>query len=157
MTCQFGLMFFDDPDAALQQMLRVLRPGGRLSLAVWDSLKQTPGYTALTEVVERHLGAEAGNAIRAAFALGDADTVRRMMEAAGFTSVQAQSVHALARFPSVVGWVEAEVRGWVGGDFGDREYAALLEDAERVLAPYRHADGTAEFALPAIIATAVKG
>ena len=41
--CQFGLMFFDDRDQALREMLRVLRSGGRLAVAVWDSLDHTPG------------------------------------------------------------------------------------------------------------------
>ena len=33
-VCQFGLMFFDDRAAAIREMLRVLKPGGALALAV---------------------------------------------------------------------------------------------------------------------------
>jgi SAM-dependent methyltransferase len=32
---QFGLMFFEDRRAALQEMARVLKPGGHLAVAVW--------------------------------------------------------------------------------------------------------------------------
>lgn len=156
-TCQFGLMFFEDRAAALREMSRVLRPEGRLVVAVWDSLDRTPGYAALTEIIERHLGAEAGVPVRAAFVLGDVATVQSMVETAGFTSVRARSVEAPARFPSLAAWVEAEVRGWIGGDFGEREYAALLTDAEERLAGYRQADGSVEFGLPAIIATGARG
>jgi ubiquinone/menaquinone biosynthesis C-methylase UbiE len=39
---QFGLMFFEDRVAALKEMWRVLRPGRRLAVAVWDSLSAAP-------------------------------------------------------------------------------------------------------------------
>lgn len=154
--CQFGLMFFDHPDEALREMLRVLRPGGRLVVAVWDRLERTPGYTALTDLAERHLGLEAGQPIRAAFALGDVNTVRSLLEAAGFSAVEAESVDAPAIFPSLHDWVEAELQGWVGGGFSDEEYDALLKDAKTALAPYERPDGTVEFSLPAIVATGAK-
>jgi SAM-dependent methyltransferase len=155
-TCQFGLMFFEDRDAALRHMRRVLRPGGRLSVAVWDALERTPGYTALTETVEKHLGTDAGVPIRAAFALGEVDVMRSMLQEAGFAAVQARSIDATARFPSVADWVEAEVKGWIAADIPGQEYATLLEDAQRALAPYQQVDGTVEFSLPAIISTGLK-
>jgi SAM-dependent methyltransferase len=154
--CQFGLMFFENRAQAVREMLRVLREGGRMAVVVWDSLERSPGYAALTDIVEARLGPEAGAPIRASFSLGDPDQVAALLQEAGVTSVEARSVPATARFPSLRDWVDAEVKGWVGGDFGEREYAALLEDAERSLSPYRHPDGTTEFDLPAIVATGTK-
>ena len=43
MVSQFGLMFFEDRRRAIAEMWRVLRPEGRLVVAVWDSLENTPG------------------------------------------------------------------------------------------------------------------
>jgi SAM-dependent methyltransferase len=156
-ACQFGLMFFDDRQEALLEMRRVLRPGGRLVVAVWDGLDHTPGYAALTHLVERHLGVEAGLPVRAAFTLGDVSRVWSLLEGASFSEVDVDAVDASTRFPSVETWVEAEVRGWIGGEFGEREYAALMEDARETLAPYVQPDGAAEFAMPAIIGTATRG
>lgn len=151
--CQFGLMFFDDQSQALCEMRRVLRPGGRVAVAVWDGLERTPAYAALTELVEQHLGPEAAAAVRDAFGLGDPEGMRGRLEAAGFSSVEATSIDALAVFPSLQAWVDAEIRGWVGGGFSDEEYAAFFAEAESVLAPYVRPDGRAEFALPAVMAS----
>src|SRR5262245_11415845 len=41
---QFGLMFFPDQVGAIREMWRVLKPGGRLVVAVWASLEETPAY-----------------------------------------------------------------------------------------------------------------
>lgn len=151
--CQFGLMFFEDRGQALHEMLRVLRSGGRVTLAVWDGLERSPAYTALTELVEQQLGSDAGNPIRSAFALGDQAAMRALLKDAGFTSIDVDSVHGRACFPSLATWVDAEVKGWVGGGFTEEAYAAFFAEAEQVLAPYVRSDGKAEFALPAVLAS----
>jgi SAM-dependent methyltransferase len=38
-VCQFGAMFFPSKTAAFAEAARVLRPGGRLELAVWDRIE----------------------------------------------------------------------------------------------------------------------
>jgi hypothetical protein len=70
------------------------------------------------------------------------------MRAAGFGSAEVKSITAPARFPSLDAWVEAEVRGWIGGAFGGEAYAALLADARATLGRYERPDGSVEFELP---------
>lgn len=41
-VCRFGIMLFDDPLAGARELRRVLRPRGRLALAVWDRLELMP-------------------------------------------------------------------------------------------------------------------
>jgi SAM-dependent methyltransferase len=44
--CQFGLMFVPDPIAALTKMHRVLRPHGRLGVAVWSTPDKVGHFVA---------------------------------------------------------------------------------------------------------------
>ncbi|HEY5866977.1 MAG TPA: methyltransferase domain-containing protein [Candidatus Tectomicrobia bacterium] len=80
--CQQGLQYFPDRPAALQEMCRVLVPGGRLALGVWRGLAHQPFYTALAEALERSVGPEAATSLRAAFCLADADELRTLIAGA---------------------------------------------------------------------------
>jgi len=56
-VCRLGVMFFPDPLAGLSEMLRVAKPEGWLSLAVWDKAERNPFSYLITNVLARHLGA----------------------------------------------------------------------------------------------------
>ncbi|MEM9037006.1 MAG: methyltransferase domain-containing protein, partial [Actinomycetota bacterium] len=67
---QFGLMFFEDRAAALRELRRVVRPGGRIAVAVWSSLERTPGWQELCALVGDVFGPEAAAAEAAPWARG---------------------------------------------------------------------------------------
>lgn len=54
-TSRFGVMFFRDPVAALQELRRVLRPGARACFLAWGPFEQ-PYWQSMMGVVHKHVG-----------------------------------------------------------------------------------------------------
>jgi SAM-dependent methyltransferase len=156
---QFGLMFFTDRRAALREMLRVLVPGGRLAVAVWDTLDHTPAYAAEVALLERVAGTRAADALRAPFVLGNRQELDALFAGAGVTSLEITTQDCTAKFPSVRSLIEADLRGWLpimGVDLPEEMIQRIVEEAEHVFAPYVSADGTVEFGDPAHVVTGTK-
>jgi ubiquinone/menaquinone biosynthesis C-methylase UbiE len=142
--CQFGLMFFADRMQAVTEMLRVLMPGGRLVVAVWDSLDRHPPYAAAVDLLERVAGREAADALRAPFVLGDREELAALLEDAGVGAVDIESRQGTGRFPSVRTMVEADLRGWlpaVGVSLDEDLFSRILDEADQALGPHVTVDG----------------
>jgi ubiquinone/menaquinone biosynthesis C-methylase UbiE len=154
---QFGLMFFEDKNAAIAEMVRVLRPGGCLAAAVWDSLQNAPGYAEMANLLQRLFGREAAAGLRAPFRLGEMQELRSLFGQAGLPDVTITTHPGTARFPSIQSWVYTEVKGWVLADkLDDAQFELLLKEAEDVLQPFvTDQDGVA-FSTPAHIVTFTK-
>jgi len=112
-VCQFGLMFFTDRSAALAEMRRVLKPGGRLALSVWDSLENNPGFARKVEILEATAGRAAADALRAPFCLGDTVELRDLTRQAGISDFSLATHPGQACFPNIHEFVSAELRGWL--------------------------------------------
>jgi ubiquinone/menaquinone biosynthesis C-methylase UbiE len=150
---QFGFMFFGDRPAALREMMRVLRPGGRLAVAVCDALDHSPGYAVLAELLHRLFGHEIADAFRAPFATGDPKQLLSICAAAGIQSAQIVRIDGMVRFGSIAALVSTErACVWtLGGLLDDGQFERLREAAEESLRPFAAADGTVSFVMPALI------
>lgn len=157
--CQQGLQFFPDRSAALSEMLRVIKPAGRLGLNTCRFLEHQPGYAALVEAVTRHIGVQAGEIVRSPYTLGDMEEVRALVRKAGFEGLHGRIAVWSARFASAEDLLRAETASSPLGDVVrqlDRDVLdALVTDLTAALLPHSDDDGVV-FPFETIVVTATR-
>ena len=155
---QFGFMFFEDRPRALGEMMRVLKPGGRLAVTVCGAVERSPGYAAFANLLDRLFGLEVGNAFRAPFVLGDAEELSRIAETAGIEGASVEDRNGTVRFRTIAELVATErACVWtLGGLLDQDQFDLLLRESEEVLQPFADSDGFVSFDMPALILMARK-
>jgi ubiquinone/menaquinone biosynthesis C-methylase UbiE len=147
--CRWGLMFAIDPGAALQEMRRVTRPGGRVALAVWDEPQRNPWMT-----IPRQALIEAGHleapdpSLPGPFTLSEPGHLHALLDAAGFTEVVLDVVDIERRFPDAERYLASTVaissvvaERWPG--LSDAQRAAVVARVAELAQPFTSADGLA--------------
>jgi len=157
--CRFGFMLMPDPEAALAETRRVLRPGGRLVLAVWGQAERNPWISiagrllAELDLVPRPQPGEPGM-----FVLAEEDRLRGLLESAGFGVERIEEVPVLLTYDDVDDYVAAANE--TGGMFARIWRDASEEEHETIKARLAEAfepflvDGGYELPGVAVVAVA---
>lgn len=96
-----GLQFVSDLGAALAEIRRVLRPGGRLAAIVWASPDQNPFQGRPLAVVNRRVGVPFPTPGPGIFGLADPGALAHALRQAAFREVAVQTIAAVRRFASL--------------------------------------------------------
>ena len=140
-------------------MLRVLVPGGRMAIAVWESLENSEAYPDEVALLEQLVGPEAADALKAPFVLGDRAELTALFETAGVQNIEIATHIGRAQFPSIRTMVEADLRGWLpvmGVNLSEEKIETILEEAEQALMQFVTSEGSMAFDSPAHIVTGRK-
>lgn len=85
---RFGVMFFDDSDAAFRNMRTWLKPGGQINFACWASPEQNPWMGKAMAIIGQYVDLPPRDtAGPGPFRFADADATKAMLERTGFSGV----------------------------------------------------------------------
>jgi SAM-dependent methyltransferase len=141
-VCVLGMMYPADPQRAIEQMFRVLRPGGRAVVCVWGR-RDRCGWNAIFPIIEARV---ASDVCPMFFALGGVGALEFAFERAGFTDLHQE------RHEITLNWKDDEdacAAIFPGGPvalpyskFDDPTRTAVHAEYLESISAWRHPDGT---------------
>lgn len=135
---RFGVMFFDQPVVAFQNLRAGIKPGGSLTFACWAPFLENPWFNAPFFIATELLGRPEPTDPRAPgpFAFSDVDYVTGILTDAGWANVACEVVNLDVPFPGTREDVTAFAREIGATPRLVRDMGGTAEDMDKIMAIY---------------------
>lgn len=163
LLCREGLMFAPEPAAAAREIRRVLRPGGRVAVAVWGPRDRNPWLGVVFDAVSAQIGRPLPPpGMPGPFALQDADRLAGLLVDAGLADVEVGELDVPLRTTSFDEWwtrtsALAGPLTHILASLPDEASAALRVRLVEATRPYETSGGGLEFPGVTLVASGRRG
>jgi len=149
-TVAIGVFFFEDMTAPIRTLLRAVRPGGSIVVAIWGEGFWEPQNTVFDERIRRHRP-DLYKGFQAWYRISTAADLAVLLTTAGATNVTVHTEHAVHLVSGVEGWWQVM---WGSGYRGTlsqltpTELTAVHEEHMQEIQPLVDGDGRLALAVP---------
>jgi SAM-dependent methyltransferase len=160
-VCAFGILHIADPDRAIAEAFRVLRPDGRFAFTVWAGPDRHDFFAIVLKALEAHGNVQVSlPPAPPIFRFSEPVECRKALTQAGFVDASVRELALKWRAPSIEAILDCIYKSTVRTSMLlerqtpaalDRIHQAIRDNAER----FAH-DGAYEIAWPAVLAAARK-
>ena len=107
--CRWGYMLMADPERALRETRRVLKPGARVALAAWTAPEENPwSVLPAQELIAAGLVEPPQPGLPGQFAWAEEGVIAEQLDAAGFDEHHVEALDFTIDYRSAVDWWESQ-------------------------------------------------
>lgn len=157
---RFGFQIITDPEAAAHEMLRVLKPGGRMGVTIWSTADKAPAIHVLVGPMLEYAEPDETGYIPTPYELGGPGEMTAILGKLGYRDARERRVSGQWHAVSVDEYIGMLLEATPLGHSLREEESSVQENVIRKtrsnIERYRKPDGSVDIPLECVVVTAAK-